>query len=128
MIDDKYYKGFEGEVDVDIYYLNDKNERIGYKLWDGYFENILSGAYHENFKVDGMLNSYSSHEGWYDEVPWKVENIITAIEELNQYDENNIEQELRNMFSKLREITKKLIILFEDCISNGKDIYIDYNN
>lgn len=128
MIDNKYYQGFEGELDVDIYYTNDENEHIGFKLWEGYFENILSGVYHENYKSDGLLNSYVLHEGWYDEAPWKVKNIFTAIAELNQYDENNIEPELKNLFSALQEITKKLIMLFEDCKNQKKDIYIDYDN
>lgn len=128
MIDDKYYTGFEGEINVDIYYVNENNEQVGYRLWDGYFENILSGAYYEDFKNDGLLDSYCSHEGWYDDSHWKIENINTAIVELNHYDENCLEPELKNMFPKLQEILKIILNLFEECEKNGKDVYIDYDN
>lgn len=128
MINGKYYKGFKGEIDVDNFYVSDGNEHIGYKLWEGYFENILSGAYYEDYKDDGLLKNYVLHEGWYDEAPWSLENILTAIEELNQYDESRIELELKDIFPVLREIVKKLIMLFEECKNQKKDIYIDYDN
>ena len=128
MIDNTYNKGFEGEIDVEIYYVNDTQEKVGYRLWDGYFENILSGAYYENHKDDGLLDSYCLHKGWYDETPWKLENINSAIEELNNYDEKKLEPELEHMYGMLRIILNAIKELFKECKSNMKDIYIDYDS
>ena len=127
-LDNEFYIGFENEIDVDIYYLNNENEYVGLKLWDGYFENILSGCYSENIASDGLLKSYARHGGWYDESPWKVENISTAICELKQYDEQNIEPELKNLFLRLQEIRDKLLLLFIESVNHKKDIYISYDN
>lgn len=128
MLDGRYYKGFEGEIDVDIYYINKENECIGFKLWEGYFENILSGAYADNFKDDGLFKYYTLHEGWYDEAPWEVPNISTVIGELKRFDENNIEPELKNMFPILHVIKEELISLFEECKDLNKTMYIAYDN
>ena len=128
MVDNSYYKGFEGEVEVEIYYLDENNKRIGYKLWEGYFENILSGAFSEKHNSGGLLESYVSHGGWYDEVPWRVKDITLAITELKQFRKENLEPELKNMSQRLQEIDIKLVKFFENCQKEKRIVYIEYDN
>ena len=97
MINEKYYKGFEGEVEIVLYYFAEDGEKNGWKLWEGYFENLLSGCFGNEIKNTGLLDSYVTHEGFYDEKPWKIKDISTAICEIGQFEKENVVTESSNM-------------------------------
>ena len=52
-----------------------------------------------------------THIGFYDQSPFKINSITLAIDELRQFDEKKLEDELQNMFFMLHEIRNALMRL-----------------
>lgn len=127
MISEKYYDGFENEVEVVIYYYDSNNNKLGIKIWEGYFENLLSGCFNGNANTGGLMESYITHEGFYDEKPWEIKNIQTAIYELERFDEGNVETENINIINIVKQIRGDLISLMKEALKNNISIYIEYD-
>lgn len=127
MISDTYYLGFEGEVEIYIYYIDDKHEEFGYKIWYGYFDNILDGCLKDECKAGGLLENWSLNEGWYEQNKWKIPNLLLAIDELKGFDKEKLEINQENFILKIVEIKSELLTFFEDCSFNHREIFLDYN-
>ncbi len=125
MIDNSYNKGFGTEKEVIIYYTAPQGKE-GYELWDGYFENLLRGCYNDKIVKGGILYGYMTQGEWFDESPWKIEDLRLALDELNMYSEEKI-PEMRIMFEELRDIQQKLLSLFNYASERGYEAYIEYN-
>lgn len=79
MIDDKYYKGFEGGPE----YIIRNSEDEGCSVWGGYFRIIMRAGFTFSPKESGVIyywNLCIGFEG--DEENWKIPNIDQAISEL----------------------------------------------
>lgn len=127
MINEKYYKGFEGEIEIVLYYFGEDGEKNGWKLWEGYFENLLAGCFGNEIKNTGLLDSYVTHEGFYDEKPWKIKDIFTAICEIGQFEKENVVTESSNMLLTLEEIKNDLLQFLEAAINNNNEVFVDYD-
>ena len=126
MIDNKYRINYMYEIEIEIYYKNNNSEKIGYKIWRGYFENLLDGCYGENIAEDGILHGYMLQEEWYDEKPWEIRNIDTAILELERYNKNNVKSG-DDILDKLEDLKKELIKLLKEAKENNHSVYIEYD-
>jgi len=126
MIDNTYCINYMYEIELEIYYQNSDGEKVGHKIWRGYFENLLDGCYGKNIAEDGILHGYMLQEEWYDEKPWEIKNIHTAIRELKAYDKDKVECD-SNMLVKLETLKNELINLFNEAVKNEQPVYIDYN-
>ena len=59
MIDKTYNQGFDGEKEVVIYNLTNSGKE-GYEIWEGYFDNLLDGCYHDKIAKGGILYGYKT--------------------------------------------------------------------
>ena len=128
MINTKYFDGFETEPYIIIYYFN-YNVKYSIQIWQGYFEILLEGCYKKIFKDDGLLLSYITTTGFYEQEIFKIKNLKTVINELNDFNENNIEHsyELNNLIKQVIELKNDLIYFFNVAINLGKEVFIEYN-
>lgn len=126
MIDESFYDGYEGENEVVVYY-NQDSEKIGFKIWNGYFDNLLSGCYNAEIHTDGLLICYQKQDGFYDEQGWRIKNIDVVISELEKYSDDQVESQSSEMLSMLSIIKDKLIAFLEDAKKSKKIVYIDYD-
>lgn len=126
MIDESFYDGYEGENEVVVYY-NQDSEKIGFKIWNGYFDNLLSGCYNAEIHSDGLLICYQNQDGFYDEQGWSIKNIDVVISELENYSDDQVESESPVMLSMLSIIKDKLITLLQDAKKSEEIVYIDYD-
>lgn len=125
MIDNSYNQGFGAEKEVIIYCITPSG-RDGYEIWDGYFENLLDGCYHDQIAKGGILYGYMTQGDWFDESPWKIVDVPLAINEMKLFSEDHIPQ-MHIMFKELRVIQQKLLSLLQYASEHGYDVYIEYN-
>jgi hypothetical protein len=126
MIDESFYDGYEGVNEVVVYY-NQDSDKIGFKIWNGYFVNLLSGCYNIEIHTDGLLICYQNQDGFYEEQGWRIKNIDVVISELENYSDNHIESQSSVMLTMLSIIKEKLITLLEEAKKSEKIVYIDYD-
>lgn len=128
MINTKYFNGFESEPDIMIYYVH-SNIEYAIQIWQGYFEILLEGCYKENFKDDGLLLSYVTVTGFYDEEVFKIKNLKTVLNELNNFNIYNIEHfyELNDLVKKVINLKNELISFFKSAQKLNEDVFIKYN-
>ncbi|WP_312071751.1 hypothetical protein [Anaerotignum propionicum] len=100
MIDESFYDGYEGVNEVVVYY-NQDSDKIGFKIWNGYFVNLLSGCYNIEIHTDGLLICYQNQDGFYEEQGWRIKNIDVVISELENYSDNHIESQSSVMLTML---------------------------
>jgi len=126
MIDESFYEGYEGENEVVVYY-NQDGEKSGFKIWNGYFDNLLSGCYGTEIHTDGLLICYKNQNGFYDEQGWRIKNLDVVISELENFSDNKVESQSSEMLSMLPIIKDKLVTLLEDAKKYEEIVYIDYD-
>lgn len=116
---DKYYKGYEGEPEIQIIKKSSNNEKIVLRIWTGFFDNIMTAIEPQSTGWTSLAYCYNLYIGWYEESPWKIENLDEAKEQLEGID-----------ISKLNEIDKKvleeILKVFKEAITVGDEILISY--
>jgi hypothetical protein len=131
MIDEKYYKGFEYEIEVIIYYLLDGGEKKGWKIWEGYFETLFSGCYFKGYSDTGILSSWNEHIGFYDEKPWAIKDNSTVVHELIQFSTDNIETTSEpgsdSLIQAVSELKEDLLLFFKNASENKWVVFIEYD-
>ncbi|MBC1487495.1 dihydroorotate dehydrogenase (quinone) [Listeria sp. FSL L7-1485] len=115
---DDYYKGFEGNPEIDFYTYKDNGEKIGLEIWEGYFNEIMQEIKPVNGKWRSLAYYYHLYEGWYDESPWEIPNNKEALELLETVETSQLDV-------IPQEILLKLIKLLKENINNT--IYIEYD-
>ncbi|MBP2100445.1 hypothetical protein [Enterococcus rivorum] len=117
MIDSKFYEGFEGEAE--LCFVAGDNKLV---IWNGHFETILDNLLDCNVDRKGIVKEYFSHEGWYDDSPWLIEDITLTINQLKGFDINKMNQ--NSMKDDLEEVVKTIISFLEK--NYLSKIYIEY--
>lgn len=117
----KYYDGFEGEPDIQfIYYDNKGEQKVILKIWEGYFDEIMSTIRPELSGWTGLSYFYHLHEGWYKESPWKIPDLKSAIQQFQSLD-------IEALNIKTQEVYKEIIELLLDANLLDKDVWIAYD-
>lgn len=87
-----YYLGFEGEPEIRFMYISSDNTRFSIKMWEGYFDTIMSYIQPTTVGEKGLIYYYHTHAGWYDHSPWKILDILVVISELQSIDKTLLDQ------------------------------------
>ena len=119
-LNEKYYDGFDPEPEINIYCAPDE----GLKIWEGYFETLLSGCYQGYKSEDGLLSPHCHVDGYYDEDEWLLPSIETAIHEIQAYDPEKIEMYGSLMQESIKSLQKDLLQFLEKAQKEGKKVYI----
>ncbi|MGE8075501.1 dihydroorotate dehydrogenase (quinone) [Listeria welshimeri] len=102
---DNYYKGFEGNPEIDIYTFS-KNKKVGIEMWDGYFDKIMSAVQPVNSEWTSLAYYYNLYEGWYDESPWEIPNNQEALKQFESIDKSTLDKVSREILTKIIELLK----------------------
>ena len=117
MIDNKFFSGFEGEPEILIYYYENNNEKVGFKVWIGYFECLLDACITENIKSGGVIERFINRDGWYEYSTWKIENVRQAIMDFKWFDKKNMECQEKSMIETLPHLQLELIKRWPESLS-----------
>ncbi|MBC1632695.1 dihydroorotate dehydrogenase (quinone) [Listeria welshimeri] len=113
---DNYYKGFEGNPEIDIYTLSE-NKKVGIEMWDGYFDKIMSSVQPVNSEWTSLAYYYNLYEGWYDESPWEIPNNQEALKQFESIDKSTLDKVSREILTKIIELLKN---------NSRNSIFIEY--
>ena len=130
IIDNEFYKSFEGEEEIDLIYKKNGEEVKRLEIWHGYFYFLMYGMMENEIESVGLLYEFNVHEGWYeDEVPWKIPDIQQAIQQFKGYSESNFSEEEEPseiILAELPEIVERIIKFLEEAKENNGEVYIEY--
>ena len=126
MIETKYIQGFEEEGEVFGYSANKADNR-GLRIWEGYFENLLSGCYSEHFQPGGLMECYCNQNGFYEESPWKIKNLKVAINDLEGFKADNVETTIPEMKKTVLALKDELVSFIKEALENKREVLIEYN-
>lgn len=116
---DKYYKGYEGEPEIQIIKKSTNNERIVLRIWIGFFDDIMTAIEPQSTGWTSLAYYYNLYIGWYEESPWKISNLNEAKEQLENVDKSKL-----NAMDK--EVLEEMLKAFKDAIAVGDEILISY--
>ena len=78
-INNKYYKGFEGEQEIQFIRSPSNGDRTILSIWCGYFDDIMRLFQPTESGWTGLAYYYNLDIGWYEESPWKIPDVIDAL-------------------------------------------------
>lgn len=120
IINNNYYKGFEGEPCIKFIWVKPDNENLTLKIWIGYFDTIMNAINPTNHGWSGLSYYYHLDEGWYDESPWEIPNLNPVIDELLSIDTTSFDLVTKDVFTKLlsllvnaKEKNDKILISYD---------------
>jgi hypothetical protein len=103
IINSKYYEGYEGEGEIQfIRYLSNGDKYI-IRIWDGFFDEIMSGIQPEENGWIGLAYYYHIKEPWWEQ-PWKIPDIEIVLKQLQEIKVEFLNVEVRLLHSELCEI------------------------
>ena len=79
-----FYKGYEGEGEIQFIHGTQTDQKIILKIWDGFFDDIMEKIEPEVTGWTSLAYYYNLVKGWYEEIPWEVPNIATALQQLSK--------------------------------------------
>lgn len=123
MLDNKYYAGFEGESEVQIYY-EAQGESQGLSIWDGYFCTLLHACDFSEMRPGGLLQAYWNGSDWEDEDQWILQDPQLAARELRTFSPDRVDEGMKDITPELLEIRGKLLKLIDQAQRLGAKIYM----
>ena len=116
-INDNYYKGFEGEPEIQFICRKGETSET-FVIWEGYFDQIMRLIKPDDDGWKGLAYYYHMCLGWYEESPWVVQDLHTALKQFESIDNEMIS-------GKAAEVLKILCNLFKDAILHKFEISIN---
>jgi hypothetical protein len=97
-----FYSGFEGEGEIQfIRFLNDGNKNI-IKSWEGYFDDLMGKVESTPNGWVGLAYYYNLDEGWYEDSPWEIPNILEALQQFKGIESAEFRfQESKNVINEI---------------------------
>lgn len=121
MIDEKYYKGFEGEGAYILYYVTKAGEQEGLYIWEGFLYALLAGCFYPDYFSDGLVGTWNISMDF----PQKINNIALAIKELKEFSIDKMKENYPSMIEDMPMLQKDILELLEKAQLEGLDVYID---
>ncbi len=116
-VNDEYYKGFEEEPEIQ-FICRKGNDSETLIIWEGYFDQIMRLIEPENDGWKGLAYYYHMYSGWYEESPWMVQDLHTALQQFESLDDKMISDEAGEILKKICDMLKNAIFYdFEIFIS-----------
>lgn len=116
LVNKKYYNGFEGEPEIQfICRKKDKNEI--FIIWEGYFEQIMKLISPDIQGWTGLAYCYNMYTGWYEESPWIIEDLQSALKQFESIDD-------KKLCDEATEILAIICNILRESISNSYEVCI----
>jgi len=117
-INDKYYKGYEGEHEIQfIKSYNNGSSKI-LSIWDGYFDDIMRSIEPSENGWTGLAYYYHLCIGWYNENPWRIPNLKDCLLQFNNLETRNFR------FEKTKNVLEEICSIISDAINENESIWI----
>ena len=121
MINDKYYAGFEGEVQISFSYGKDNTLEI----WQGYFETLLECMFDQGMEASGILHEWQVREGWYDDSPWEIPDLKKTIEQFSMFNPKELKTDVSHSIAQeLPGIANAIIMFLKEAMASNEKAYI----
>jgi len=117
-INDKYYKGYEGEPEIQFIEELGMNEKKIISIWSGYFDDVMSIVKPTDVGWEGIALHYHLSTGWYEASPWQLIDIEGTLEQFQQLDEKML------AFEKSEYLLQEICDLLQEAIDNKHEIWI----
>lgn len=115
-INQKYYKGFEGEPEIH-FICNKGIDNDVIIIWEGYFDQIMRLLQPEENGWTGLAYYYNMYLGWYEEDSWAMENIDIVINQLKKI-------KYEDLSNETSEVLRMIIDMLKYACDNNFDVYI----
>lgn len=113
-----FYTGYEGEGEIQFIHVLDNGNKNIIRIWDGYFDDIMEKIEPEASGWTGLAYYYNLAEGWYDESPWKIPNLIETLQQIKET------KDAKFRFQCSKKILDELCNLLNNAIANENCVYI----
>ncbi|MGE5417879.1 MAG: dihydroorotate dehydrogenase (quinone) [Acidobacteriota bacterium] len=118
-INSKYYDGFDGYPEIQFIKVAGNGQRTIIRLWDGFFDSIMNLIQPGPSGWTGLALPYHLYEGWYVESPWRIPDIMEAIEQFTSVD-------IEALDDQTNCVLQDIIKLLSDAKSNRETVLIGY--
>lgn len=113
-----FYKGYEGEGEIQFIQVLDNDNRNVIRIWDGYFVDIMEKIEPEASGWTGLAYCYNLAEGWYDESPWQIPNLMKVFQQIKQTENTKFR------FPNSKKVTDEICNLLSNALDNDNCVYI----
>ena len=113
---DKYYAGYEGEPEIQIINKSANNQKIVLRIWTGFFDNIMTAIEPQSTGWTSLAYYYNLDIGWYEESPWKIQNLGEAIQQLEGIDRSKLNKIDKEVLEEMLRVFKKAIYICDDML------------
>lgn len=132
-INNDYYKGFEGEGEIDIIRIRKNGDEIILKIWQGYFDILLDEIlnctkFQDPTELKGILKCYYYLSDFYDYEPYFIDNIKFEINNLIKFNSNKIsnKKQLKSdlLLKSITEVKENILTLLNEALEMGDKVCI----
>ncbi|MBS5956121.1 MAG: hypothetical protein KIC73_04305 [Clostridiales bacterium] len=113
-----FYEGYEGEGEIQFIQALDNDNRNVIRIWDGYFDDIMEKIEPEESGWTGLAYYYNFAEGWYDESPWRIPNLMKSFQQIKQT------ENAKFRFPNSKKVTDEICNLLSNALDNDNCVYI----
>lgn len=119
-VNDKYYKGFEGEPEMTFSLMENGIITQKFTIWMGYFNCIMALIQPEEEGWTGLAYFYHLYIGWYEEENWPIPNLAEAYGQLEKLCPGDLRYE------EAGEVLLMIRNMLKHAIDHSGTVYIDY--
>lgn len=116
----KHYEGYLGEPEIQFVKISNEGKKFILRIWIGFFDSIISLLKPKKTGWTGLAYYYHMHEGWYDESPWQINDIVATINELQEINLNDLD-------TQTQEVLNDIIELLTNALPKGNTAWINYD-
>ena len=113
-----FYKGYEGENEIQFIKISPDGSKEMIKIWDGFFDDFMTKIKPEKEGWTSLAYYYHLVEGWNDESPWEIQDVLGAFEQLKQLNDIDFR------FVKSKVVHHEVCKLLESALKSNSRVYI----
>lgn len=106
LINNHYYKGFEGEPEIQFIYKKNNDIKI-FIMWEGYFDQIMKLMKPDKTGWKGVAYCYNMYIGWYEEEYWLIKDLRVTLKQFESIDKQKLNKEAVEVLKEICDIIRK---------------------
>lgn len=115
-----FYSGFEGEPEMRFVRRTADDEEFVVRIWIGFFHYIMDSVEPSVNGWKGLALTYHTCQGWYEESPWKIDDIHEVFGEWMLLDSGKIDNYALPVWKAIGD-------LLRDAKNALEDVWIFYD-
>jgi len=114
----EFYKGYEGEPEIQFIKDSKEGERTILSIWGGFFDDIMRQFEPTDSGWQGIAYYYHMCIGWVDNRLWEIPNLSEALADFQSLDASNL------IFNKSSDVLFEICKLLADATNNHEKVLI----